>query len=409
MQILHAIQSLDPARGGPPVVAVRLAAAQAGAGHRVGIIYYSDPSAEARMAAATDRIPHIDQVALHPIAGGGRMDQLTASAGRRALRGLLPGIDVLHLHGVWDPLLKAAADEAHAAGVPYVVAPHGMLDPWSMAQKSLKKRLALAMGYRSMLNRSSFLHVLNRDEADLLAPLRLRPPCEVLPNGIQPEEIQDLPAPESFRAEHPAIGQRPYILFLGRVHPKKGLDFLVEAFALVASQHPDIQLVIAGPDDGAADDARARATRHGIVARVHLLGPLYGTQKLAAYVDAACFCLPSRQEGFSMAVLEAMACRTPVVISPACHFDEVAEQGCGRIVPLDPPAIAAAWREILDSPALARDMGERARALVLERYTWPQIARASIDLYLRYLQPGTGATPLCSFGTMHVHCEETSR
>jgi glycosyltransferase involved in cell wall biosynthesis len=78
-------------------------------------------------------------------------------------------------------------------------------------------------------------------------------------------------------------------------------------------------------------------------------------------------------------------------------------------VPLDPPAIAAAWREILDSPALARDMGERARALVLERYTWPQIARASIDLYLRYLQPGTGATPLCSFGTMHVHCEETSR
>jgi glycosyltransferase involved in cell wall biosynthesis len=293
---------------------------------------------------------------------------------------LLGGASVVYLHGIWEPLLLATAAEARAASIPYVVVPVGMLDPWSLAQKKWKKRAALAIAVRAMLNRAAAIRALNRDEADLIRPLGLKAPMRVIPNGVNLSEI-DTPVPENMLARTlPAVAGRPYIFFLSRLHYKKGLDLLADAFALIAPDHPDVQLVVAGPDDGERAAFEQRIADLRLTDRVHLPGPLYGTAKWAAIRGAACFCLPSRQEGFSLAILEALASRLPVVISEGCHFPEVSDAASGVVTPLDSAEVAAGLNRVLSDPTEAMAMGTAGRRLVEERYTWDKVAAMCEDL-----------------------------
>jgi glycosyltransferase involved in cell wall biosynthesis len=297
---------------------------------------------------------------------------------------LTAGVDVLHLHGVWDPIVKAAADVARSTSQPYAITLHGMLDPWSLRQSAPKKRIALLLGYRKMLDRACFLHALNSDEKNLIEPLALRCPVEVIPNGVFPEEIEPLPARGTFYARHAFLQGAPYVLFLGRLHYKKGLDYLAEAFAQLAREDARVRLVVAGPDGGERESFERRVWSLSTGERVHVVGPLYGSDKLAALVDAECFCLPSRQEGFSLAVTEALACGVPPIISEACHFPEVAEAGAGEIVPLEPGAIAAALRRVLSDPQRRLRMGAAGQALVASRYTWLRVAEQTLEAYRRH-------------------------
>jgi glycosyltransferase involved in cell wall biosynthesis len=369
MRILHVIAGLNPQAGGPPAIAIRLAAAQAQLGHAVTL-------AAIIPAPATS---------LASVPGSSR---ITMRCGPDLAGPLLAGIvgaaDVVHIHGVWDSLLRRAARAAHRAGVPYVFTPHGMLDPWSLNQKQLKKKIALALGYRRILQRSAFLHALTAGEMQSLNLLRLDRPVEILPNGIFPEEFAELPPSGTFRRRLPELGDRPYVLFLGRLHHKKGLDYLADAFALVAKKMPAARLVVAGPDEGEEQALRRRISSAGLNDRVHLVGPLYERDKLAALVDAACFVLPSRQEGFSVAVLEALACGIPVVLSEHCNFPEVASSGAGAVVPLTPDALARALEKMLTDPITARQMGLAGATLVRQCYAWPTIAEQSIAAYHRH-------------------------
>jgi glycosyltransferase involved in cell wall biosynthesis len=371
MRIAHVIRSLDPAGGGPPMVATRLATAQVRLGHEVTLVAGEGPS-----PTPDDWLPQLP---------GPRPD---VRAGALDLAAVVADYDVLHLHGVWDRVLYRTAAAARRRGTPYVVAPHGMLDPWSLAQKRWKKTLALALGYRAMLNRAAALHLLNDDELRLLAPLGLKAPGVVLPNGVFLEEI-DLPPPAALSDMLPNLAGRPYVLFISRLHYKKGLDYLADAFHLVAARRPDACLVVAGPDGGARADFERRTSGPKLAGRVFLTGPLYGAAKWAALAGAACFCLPSRQEGFSVAILEAMACRTPAVVSEACHFPEVREVGAGAVVELDAGRIADAMDAFLGDADARRRAGAAGRQLVEARYTWPKVAAQSLDLY-RSLAPKTG-------------------
>src|SRR5439155_13066932 len=161
---------------------------------------------------------------------------------------------VVHLHGIWDPLLFATARAARAVNRPYLVAPHGMLDPWSLRQKRWKKRLALALGWRAMLDRAAALHLLNADEKALIAELGIQAPGVVIPNGVNPDEFDPPPPPDLFRRRLLALGDRPYVLFLGRLHYKKGLDYLADAFRILAARAADAPLVVAGPDEDTPAD-----------------------------------------------------------------------------------------------------------------------------------------------------------
>ena len=380
MKVLHVIHTLDPASGGPPSVAVSLAAAQARLGHDVCLAHYGADHVEC--GGAYGRIPCLDKVGHNVMSPLGRWERWTAHCAQRELRRIVPAFDVVHLHEMWHPLVAAAAAVARKQGVPYVVTPHGMLDPWCLRQKALKKRAALALGWRKVLDRAAFLHVLNADEGRLLEPLRLASRVETFPNGIFLDETaaaekQDRSAPAPARP-----GNRT-VLFLGRLHYKKGLDYLAAAFAILRRSVPDAQLVVAGPDEGAREGFLREVERYGLTENVCLPGPLYGERKRAALRGAACFCLPSRQEGFSVAVLEAMASRLPVVISEACHFPEVAQYGAGRVVPLEPEQIAAGLCQVLQDRGAAERMGRAGFELVQSRYTWSQIATHMTAAYAR--------------------------
>jgi len=378
MRIVHIIRSLDPRYGGPPRVVARMAAAHASLGHQVSLLRLRiEPDRDALVQRSIDEVPGHERLHL------GTIDPALIGPFGMLMRGwesAFPEADLYYLHGVWDPILPAAARAAVRRGIPYVIRPAGMLTPWSLGSRRFKKRLALALGWRRMLNGALYLQALNREEAETMAPLRLRAPIEVVPNGIFIEEVGELPPRGAYRATHPELGDDPFVLFLSRLHWGKGLDILADAFAMVLARLPDARLVVAGNDAGVGEAFRQQVEALGIAPRVHLVGPTYGAEKVAAHVDACCFVLPSEHEAFSVAITEALACGCPVVISPECHFPEVAEVGAGLIVPRDAAPVAEALERLISDRALGRRMGDAGRQLVRERFTWPEIAARSVGL-----------------------------
>ena len=362
------------------MVPVRLAAAQASFGHEAVVLAERDAAAEFPVPQLFAGVPGIDRVRHGWLPPARAFSPIRRAAVRSALDEQLQSADIVHLHGIWAPIMAASAGAARRRRIPYLVAPHGMLDPWSLSQKRLKKLMALALGWRKILNRAAAIHCLNSDERDLLSPLKLKSPSVIIPNGIFLDEV--VPSDMHFSDGRPGLEGPKYILFLSRLHFKKGLDILAEAFTAIAGRLTNVNLVIAGPDGGARGEFEERIRAAKLTARVHLVGPLLGSTKWSALRDSACFCLPSRQEGFSIAILEALASRTPVVISSACHFPEVAEVQAGEITPLSAADVAAALERVLTADeSTRRRWGEAGRKLVEDRFTWRRAAQASISVY----------------------------
>ncbi len=381
MKIVHVIASIDPGHGGVQAVAMRIAAAQCGLGLDVHIVSYADASVRAQVMEIGRSIPNFSGIHWHLLPTAGTVERLFCLRGRKALRRALEGAGFVHIHGVWEALLVHASKLARAAAIPYCVCPAGMLDHWSLSQKSWKKRLALRLCHRQMLDKAAFLHLLNVDEVSAVTPLNLRSAKLVIPNGVFTEEFDPLPRTGLFKQKLSFSPERRYVLFLSRLHFKKGTDILAQAFATICDMYPDVDLVVAGPDGGARDDLLELVRKFDIQQRVHLIGPIYGEMKIEAIVDAACFCLPSRQEGFSMAITESLACGTPVVISDQCHFPEVGTADAGIIVPVDPAEVARALATMLNDATRARSMGMNGRKMVFEQFTWPAIADATLRGY----------------------------
>jgi len=375
MKIVHVIGSFDPAKGGPQAVVVRLAAAQALLGHHVTIISYSNDEINARARQATAGIPGYDRVCTVLLPMPDRVEILLGQRAASAARPLIRAADFVHMHGVWETILLRVAALCRLHHTAYCICCCGMLDVWSMQQKAWKKKLALRLGFRRMLDGAAFIQALNRDEIELMQPLALRAPYRVIPNGIFLDEIRDA------GADVAGLSERPYVLFLSRMHYKKGLDILAEAFHQIAPLFPDVDLVVAGPDGGAQRPFSEQIRRAGLQGRVHMTGGLYGAAKIAALRRATCFCLPSRQEGFSVAITEALACAVPVVITDACHFPEVATASAGIVCPVAPDAVASALKIILSDRQRAVRMGAAGHRLVCENYTWPLIAAETIKAY----------------------------
>lgn len=375
MKIVHVYNWLTPSNGGPPRVIAGLAAAQQALGHEV-VFISSDPPDDAALDTFLrgyfDVLP--ERVIIKP-------RFVRAIATRRRIRQALKGATVAHLHGIWPipPLL--VSQQCRAMGIPYVLAPHGSLHPGALAEKRLKKLVGMyTLGFAQMIRGAAALHALNPEEAKG-APRHLLPArTEVIPNGVFARDFEVLPPKGAFRAAHPQIGTAPYVLFLSRLHWGKGCDLLAEAFATVARARPDVHLVVAGGDQGGKAMFEAGAAQGGWTERLHFTGEIRGAAKHAAFRDCACFVLPSRHEGFSMAITEALAWARPVVITEECHFPEVAEAGCGRICTLDPPSIAAALLAQLNDPQ-SDAMGACGRDLVLSKYRWEAIAERTLALY----------------------------
>ena len=378
LKVTHVIKSLAPHAGGPPIICTSLATAQAQRGHQVNVVTQELDSTE----TDTSELKPYNITPCKPV---GFLNGCFSSKTAQRFREILDNSDVIHLHGVWDGLLLAAGRAAQTAGIPYILIPHGMLDPWSLAQKQWKKKLALKLGTQRLLRRTAAFHLGTPHEIDSVQQLHLTNTTYIIPNGV------DLIETDKYQKNDIAetINQQDRVqrttLFLSRIHYKKGLDILAEAFAEIAAKHPDVTLVVAGPDGGEEANFRQAIRRLGIDHRVQMVGPLYGEKKWAALTEANCFVLPSRQEGFSMAILEALASSIPVVITHECHFPEVAEVNAGEVVAVNAAEIAGALDRILSNPQAAMTMGAAGRTLVEHRYTWDAIAEQCDNMYMELL------------------------
>jgi glycosyltransferase involved in cell wall biosynthesis len=396
MRIVHVLDTLDPVDGGPPQVAIRQASALAGLGHDVSILHCRPTpnrvDAIGKLIQGTHghervRILEIDRADIRKFAGKARGDSLD----------VLRGAEWLQLHQIWHPMLRAVADWARRNGVPYSLRPAGSLSRWMLAQKRWKKRLGLAIGYRKMIDGAAFLQALNKDEAHEISFFGPRVPVEIISNGIFPSEVAGLPPRGAFVASHPTLAGRRLIVSVGRLHYSKGFDTLLDAFIRLAPRHRDLDLVLVGPDGGARADLESRARAAGLGDRLHLPGAIYGREKFAALVDADVFCLPSHHEAFSNAIIEAMACSLPCVISKGAHFPEVAERRAGLVVDIDAKAVADAIESVLADPSRRVAMGTQARELA-HSYLWPEVGQRLADTFARYR-----ATRISGGGTPRSH------
>jgi glycosyltransferase involved in cell wall biosynthesis len=294
-------------------------------------------------------------------------------------------IQVVHAHEVRTVENLRLAPVINRLGVPLVVSPHGTL-PYDTGRRSVK-RLWDRLLARRLLPRFDQVIALTANEAAearaIWSAWGVPLPDErisIVPNGIRIGDFEHLPDPAPFRARW-KLGAGPVVLFLGRLHERKGLQFLIPAFAEAAQGVPDARLLIVGPDEGKRAALETQVLQLDLAGRAIFTGLLTGEGKLAALAAADLFALPAVGEGFSMAVLEALACELPVLLTPGCNFPEVVGAGAGLVVEREVAALRDALHALLTDGERRASMGRSARELVHARYTWPQVVTQLEDVY----------------------------
>jgi len=295
--------------------------------------------------------------------------------------------DIVHVHGLWMYASVAALRWTAQTGAVCIVSPHGMLDRWALENSALNKRIAGMLYQNRHLHRSACLHAVGDSEYRSIRAFGLCNPVCVIPNGVDAPVVSTY-AP-AWRAALPADAQ--ILLYLGRLHPKKGLPSLLQAWASAVPPARPWHLVVAGWDDrGHRADLEAQVKALGLSERVHFVGPQFGADKDATFQAAAAFVLPSMSEGLPVAVLEAWSHGLPVLMTPQCNLPEGYETGAALRIEPSPPMIAQQLARLLAmSRSEMRAMGEAGRRLVAERFAWPMLAADMASVYRWLLRHGT--------------------
>ena len=384
MKILHVIPTLSPASGGPAEALRQLVRA------------YSEIGVEAEIACQDEP----DSAWIANFCIGNFAAQVHALGGRGNTYGRSPLLrdwltrnvtrfDGVVAHAMWTYAGVAAARAARGR-VPYAVFPHGMLDPWFKRRyplKHLKKYLYWPIQYPVLRDAKSVLFTSTLESE--LAPQSFWPnkwTSLVVPYGTNEPPSDTQAQREAFEKLLPQLTGHRFLLFLSRIHEKKGCDLLVEAFASVAAQHPEVDLVIAGPDqEGLQAKFAALAQQHDVADRIHWPGMLTGDAKWGAFRTCEAVILPSHQENFGVVVAEALACGRPALISNQVNlWPQIEEDQTGLVEPdtLDGTrSLLTRWFALsqLDKDA----MSERASLTFKKRYSMKNCAVKIRDLFAK--------------------------
>jgi glycosyltransferase involved in cell wall biosynthesis len=299
----------------------------------------------------------------------------------RRLDEVLPGCRVLHIHNLWQYPQYAAYRAAQERRIPYVVSPHGSLDPYLRRHGRVRKRLASLLWQQNMLDNAVMLHVTTRAEEELIADIAPHVPRRVVPCGIHAHQFTELPPREQFRDRYLAGYDGPLIMFLSRLTYKKGLDALVRAFAH-ARRELECRLAVVGPDDEGLQPSLARlAEELGVGREVVFAGPVYREGRLAALASCDVWALSSYTENFGIAVVEAMAAGCAVAVSSSVNLaPEIAAANAGVVAGLSPDQFGEALLEILANDRRRAELQARARPFA-ERYDWRAVAPEMVEMY----------------------------
>ena len=374
MRLLEIIGSVNPRDGGAIEGLLRQANERARRGLRTHVVSLDPPQA-----------PWVLDCPVQTFAlGNGTATAHRPLSGRHGytprfvpwLRENVTNYDIVVVNGLWNYASLASRQVLPASAVPYVVFPHGMLDPWFRSSDPVKhamKQMLWLVSEGPLLAKAG--GVLFTTQAEMTRARNAFWPYRVRGRvvGYGTADIEGNPALQkaAFRRAVPALGNRPFLLFLGRIHPKKGCDILVDAFARVASAHPALDLVIAGPDPNRLRASiEPAAMSYGVAERIHWPGMLSGDVKWGALRDCRAFVLPSHQENFGVVVAEALAAGRPVLLTDKVNICcEVEAAGAGLVGRDDAAGVGRMLSDFLTLPAdVAERMEKAARACFLARF-----------------------------------------
>ena len=282
--------------------------------------------------------------------------------------------DLVHFHTIFSPMMTRLARIAHRTSVPYWVTPHGMLDSWAIQHRGFKKKLYWNLFERSVFKRAAKIHVLHSGEAQAVRRRGIQTPTVLIPNGVNPTEKLSRAKEAHFWNRYPQFLGDQRILFLGRIHSKKGIDALIRAFAEILKLRAKTCLIVAGPNEQKTQEGLQKLAKSlGITERIKWVGLLSGEEKQAALQGADCFVLPSHSEGLSQAILESLAAGVPTAFTQECSFDQVIERGGGWRIERDTKKMARTIVSILEDSQGAQAKAKIGQDYVFESHLWSAI------------------------------------
>ncbi|MFW5690738.1 MAG: glycosyltransferase [Planctomycetota bacterium] len=390
LRTVHVLDSLAGDRGGPPRSVVGLCEALGAAGQDVRLVSFGAGS-----SALVDWDPDLVTV---DFVERRRCGWSSGRALGRRVTELVADGEILHSHGLWSIGNRVAGRIARKTGTPHVISVRGMLDPFSFGQKAWKKKLGMVAFARKNLETAACIHVTAPLEAENVAALIPNRPMAVIPNGVQVPELRE---PDTGAAERwieetcPEAKGKRIALFLGRIHPQKGLADLLRAWARVGRIRGDWHLVIVGPEQlNHSRELKRLAETLGMEGEIHFSGPLDGEEKGQAYAAAELFVLPSPSENFGIVVAEALAAGTPAIATTGTPWSWLKTHDCGWQVSPGPEGLCAALQEALSlTPEELGMKGRHGRDLVCEQFAWDKIAQQMSQVYEWIL--GRGEKPSC--------------
>lgn len=376
MRVIHTVGGIAERLGGPSRTVTSLCSAIGRMGGTVSLIAGIDRSSNDRLIRPDETSVSLQLVDSQRL---GRIQlypwfsrTLTTMLDSQALPALV------HDHGIWGPTNVAAWWAARSRAVPYVLSPRGMLEPWALAFKARKKRLAWMAYQQRIVASAAAVVATSEQECENVKRLFPKLPVAIIPNGV---DLPTVTAGLSARARDTSFGT---VLFMSRIHPKKNLPSLLAAWrmlppAVVAGW----RLVIAGPDEAGHGKEIATLVRElGLQDSVKLIGPVGEDSKAEVYQSADIFVLPSFSENFGVVVAEALAYGLPVIATTGTPWQELRRRGCGWWVGPDPKSLAGALTQAMGSSFdERRAMGAVGRAYAQEQFSWDGIAASTMALY----------------------------
>ncbi|MFK7759594.1 MAG: glycosyltransferase [Phycisphaerales bacterium] len=397
MKILHFKPTMNLEEGGV-VKAVLDLCAMSQTSDQVGIATFDPQGLPEEWCNDPDSNtpPEVGTAKLHQLKGHSTSGQKINSQHKAQLESIIKNYDIVHLHSMWNVSNPQVAQICKKLNIPYILSTHGMLDDWCMSQRKLKKVLYLKTWARNLLPDAAAIHTTAQAELDQSCAWFDRSQGSVVPLPFDLSEYQDVPpatlAYESFPELNPEL---PKIIFLSRIHYKKGVDRLIKASAIMNAKGVKHQLVIAGTGDQPyVQEMKALAQKEGVTDHTYFLGFATGPAKVALLGACEVFALPTSQENFGFVFFEALAAGTMVVTTKGTDtWPEIQSSNGGVIVDNTPQAFAAALEQVLADPQAIQNRSQEARAWVFENLAMSEIQRQFKELYESTAHKNKGDQP----------------
>lgn len=372
IKVLHVIRSIDPSTGGPAFAVMHMAEPLADEGVFVDIATTHSPreASDKYVSIAPDDESRIRCFSFPRL----RDDRWSFSLKLwKWLKVNISGYDLIHITGVFTFPVMISAYQAKKSGVPYIIRPAGTLDSYPLAQKAWRKKIFYRLILKDLLDNAFAIHVTSISERNQLRLLGVGGKCVVIPLAAQIPDLKRIHTDDN----------RIRLIFLSRIHPKKGLPVLLEALAILDKRDVDYSLVIAGAASASyLNELVLTIEKLGIRDLVSFSGFVEGEEKERLLRNSDIFVLPSYQENFGIAVVEAMAMGVPVVVTDQVAVSaEISESGAGKVVPIDQPELLAEAIQQFEKANIRNIVGEKAASLVNSKFSSDALRHGLYSLY----------------------------